>query len=684
MSNVSTYDEMLSYLSEATKHQYHFLYDIDNKYYLFSNSSLTFFKLNEQICKNISYPLKNVVHSNYISNVLSEINNIVLGSKKEVYMYFKLVNNTTNTYNATCRGKKINGNNGKYIAFTVTVHEEDTMYDDLTNLPNFNKFFINIDELNTVNKGYSSIAFDIKGYSNINFKYGYEFGNKLLYNLSNEVNKIVSSYGILHRIEGTMFVLLSPQVLSSTELKKIHSDIRLLLSRFSMDGYILNIEIYSGAVVTNIVNEPQLFLSAIVSAVEKSKDNESAQLTIFDDEKCKNTYQTLTLLDEVIASINSNYNGFYLVYQPFVSTLSGDIIGAEALLRFKNDTYGEVSPYIFIEYIENHTCFYELGLWIIRQALTDAKNIMKYKPNFFININLSYSQLEREEFKYDVINIIEELDFPYDKVQFEITERCKSLDLKYLYNLLEFFRNYNIKIALDDFGTGTSSLSLICELPIDCVKIDKSFILNIINNKSNQIIVEAVIQCARSLNINVCLEGVENDEITKFVSRYNANYYQGYNFSIPVVIEEFMDILFKNWNIYEFKLLSGESSDIFDINNVLSMMPGGFYIYSKYHNEKIITANQALLDIYECKTSQEFIELTGLSFKGLVHPDDYERVTEEIYNQINNNNQYDRVIYRIITKTGKIKVVYDYGHLVTIDGENDLFYVFIAEQNKKF
>ena len=114
------------------------------------------------------------------------------------------------------------------------------------------------------------------------------------------------------------------------------------------------------------------------------------------------------------------------------------------------------------------------------------------------------------------------------------------------------------------------------------------------------------------------------------------------------------------------------------------MMPGGFFIYSKYHSEKIITANQALLDIYECSNTQEFIELTGLSFKGLVHPDDYERVTNEIYSQINTNNKYDRVKYRIITKTGKEKVVYDYGHLVSIDGDNDLFYVFIAEQTKEF
>jgi PAS domain-containing protein len=111
------------------------------------------------------------------------------------------------------------------------------------------------------------------------------------------------------------------------------------------------------------------------------------------------------------------------------------------------------------------------------------------------------------------------------------------------------------------------------------------------------------------------------------------------------------------------------------------MMPGGFFSYVNDESERIILANEALLDIFECSNMDEFKDLTSNSFKGLVHKDDYERVENEINNQIlNSSKKYDRVKYRIITKTGKVKTVVDYGHLVEKEFNDDIFYVFIVEE----
>ena len=110
------------------------------------------------------------------------------------------------------------------------------------------------------------------------------------------------------------------------------------------------------------------------------------------------------------------------------------------------------------------------------------------------------------------------------------------------------------------------------------------------------------------------------------------------------------------------------------------MMPGGFFIYLDNETEKIICINEEMLNLFECDTREEFLELTNASFKGIVHPDDYERVEQSIYRQIDeSDDKMDYVSYRIITKNGKIKHVHDYGHLVHNDVDDDLFYVFINE-----
>ena len=206
-----------------------------------------------------------------------------------------------------------------------------------------------------------------------------------------------------------------------------------------------------------------------------------------------------------------------MCYQPFVSTITGKIIGAEALLRWRSPIYGEVSPGRFVPYLESHPCFYDLSIWVLRRAVQDIKEIVKDNPDFFINVNISYKQLERPEFTQEVTNIITELEFPAKNLQLEITERCRNLDLIYLKKQLTYFREQGIKIALDDYGTGNSTINFLCELPLTSVKVDQTFILNILSKGSNQVVVDSTVQCAKRLGLNVCLEGIETQEIKDYI-----------------------------------------------------------------------------------------------------------------------------------------------------------------------
>ena len=265
-----------------------------------------------------------------------------------------------------------------------------------------------------------------------------------------------------------------------------------------------------------------------------------------------------------------------MCYQPFVSTVTGKIIGAEALIRWRHPEYGEVSPGRFVPHLESHACFYDLSIWILRRAVQDIKEIIKNYPTFFVNVNMSYSQLERPEFVQEVINIINEFDFPAKNLQLELTERCRNLDIKYLKDQLAFLRQHDIKIALDDYGTGNSTINMLCELPITGVKIDQTFILNILNKGSNRVVVDSSVECAKRLGLTVCLEGVETKEIKDFIGKYSANYHQGYFYSRPIEFSKFRDIMNEIWPVSSVSLIKNTPTSELGVNNILSMMPGGF------------------------------------------------------------------------------------------------------------
>lgn len=171
-----------------------------------------------------------------------------------------------------------------------------------------------------------------------------------------------------------------------------------------------------------------------------------------------------------------------MFYQPIADTKTGKIRGMEALLRWELEPYGMVSPGVFMEWLEQDPCIFDLGNWILRTALTDVQKLRKETEGFFVNVNVAAAQLERREFRSAVMNILKETGAKPEELCLELTERCRDLDIHFLRGEVEFFHSQGIKIALDDFGTGNSSLSLALELPFDELKVDMSFIRDIKQN----------------------------------------------------------------------------------------------------------------------------------------------------------------------------------------------------------
>ena len=353
--------------------------------------------------------------------------------------------------------------------------------------------------------------------------------------------------GTVYRMDGAKFALCLREA-TQESVRELHEVLRRLASEsLTVEGTPVSLSISGGAVfVKKFAGSDFPIISCAAYALDLSKRERHSELVFFDNELGRDTHRSIELLDALRQDIVNGCHGFYMVYQSLVRPEDGRILETEALLRWKSPAFGGVSPARFIPVLEKDACFFTLGNWTLRQALTEARPVVDRDSHFFLNVNIAYTQIERRSFRDSLMNTLRETGYPPQNLCLELTERCRSMDMEYLRAELQFFRSRGIRVALDGFGTGLFSMSLICDLPGDGLKIEQSFILHILEDKNAQMVVEATIGLARKLGINVCLEGVGNQQLRDFVLRYPADYHQGFYYAHPQPIGIFLRYLEEN------------------------------------------------------------------------------------------------------------------------------------------
>lgn len=238
---------------------------------------------------------------------------------------------------------------------------------------------------------------------------------------------------------------------------------------------------------------------------------------------------------------------FQVYYQPQISVQTGQIIGAEALIRCFHPNQGLLSPARFIPIAEETGLIVPVGEWVAKTACqqTKAWQAQGY-PNFRIAVNLSSRQFNQPNLEQMLTRLLEETGIAPECLELEITESCVMEDLKSAIFTLTALRDKGIHVALDDFGTGYSSLSYLKKIPLNTLKIDRSFIQNIQDDPQNSEIVKNIIQMAHGLSLRVIAEGIETEAELNFLCRNECDEVQGYLFSRPIPTQDFGSFL-KNW-----------------------------------------------------------------------------------------------------------------------------------------
>ncbi len=537
-------DSLFKAFSVVAEGTYVYLCDMKYDFSRWTKSAVDTFGLPSEYMYGAGDIWENCIHPEDRDAYHKGIDDIFSGNAAAHDMQYR-ARRTTGEYDVcTCRGVVIRDPSGNpdYFAGTIRNHGVQGHIDTLTGLRNQYGFFEDMDIAIRRHSEINVVLLGLSRFSEINEVYGYHFGNRVLQLFGRKIFEFAGNTGHTYRIDGTKFAVISNSV-SVQEMKEIYRKAQAFFrSDFTVGDKRIMLDLNCGCLsVDHFDIDSQTAYACLNFAYTESKVRHQGDFVEFYNDLNSNNRQRIEKLHAIRDSIMHGYKGFYLLYQPVVDAKSEKLIGAEALLRWKNDIYGVVPPDQFIPLLESDPLFPELGEWILREALLAAKQILKNNPDFVINVNLSYTQLEKPDFTDMVIRELKEAAYPPEHLCLEVTERCRLLDLQLLKNVLTSLKGRGVLIALDDFGTGFSSVGLVKELPFDIIKIDRSFVNRIEEDDMERELIRHFSSLASTFGAKVCVEGIETEGMRDILQKFRVESFQGYYYAKPLPLEDFLD-----------------------------------------------------------------------------------------------------------------------------------------------
>lgn len=429
----------------------------------------------------------------------------------------------------------------------VTENKAFEGYDRLTKIPNRSFFYQKLKNSIKMNKIHNKkgalIYIDIDNFKILNDNLGHHFGDMILKLFSQSVTTLLGKYGELSRLWGDEFVIL---IYEFNDIKEINGICNKIYEYIKKPVEIMDNQIYiTASLGVTVFPDDSSDLDELLRfcdfAMYKSKHNGKNMYTFFDKQISDAYFRKILIESELKNSIINNE--LYIFYQPQVDTLSNEVVGVEALLRWNNNELGNVSPGEFIPIAENIGYITQIGNWVLDKALKAACTWKEKGYNFnTIAVNISPLQIKSSDFKDNILNTCAKYNIPPSLLEIEITERTLMEICEDKIEVLNQLIESGVNIAIDDFGTGYSSLSYLITLPVNTLKIDKSFIDNIKNDK-NKAVIKSIVHLSKSLKYKIITEGVETKEQMNLLTNLGCNIIQGYYFSKPLPENEFEDLL---------------------------------------------------------------------------------------------------------------------------------------------
>jgi diguanylate cyclase (GGDEF)-like protein/PAS domain S-box-containing protein len=418
-------------------------------------------------------------------------------------------------------------------------------HDPLTELPNRRLFQEVLDHTISHSRGgpqmVGVLVFDLDRFKQINDSLGHPIGDTLLQEVAKRLQHSLRRGDMLARLGGDQFALLVEAVHDAQQLGKIAR--QLLDALASRPVAIQGHEFYTTASVGIALwpddgKDVQKLIRNAESAMYQAKEQGRNTYHYYSAELTASSFERLLMETHLRQAVDRNE--LVLHYQPQVLLESGAIVGAEALIRWQHPELGPISPGKFIPVAEESGLIVPIGAWVLRTACRQAKQWRDAGlPLQSISVNIAGPQFERAEFVGTVRQALDETGLEPEMLELEITETFISRRIDHALAVLEELRRLGVKLAIDDFGTGYSSMMYLKRLPIDKLKIDRSFIHGLPDDQEDVAIAKAIIALGKSMDFIVIAEGIETPEQQAFLLREACDQGQGFLHSRPIPAEDF-------------------------------------------------------------------------------------------------------------------------------------------------
>ena len=442
-----------------------------------------------------------------------------------------------------CRGRLILDARGKPALFAgfITNLGKKSKVDPLTGL--FNKFefedHVRRRLASSPDKPLSLMIIGIDDLRHINDRYDRAFGDEVIRFVANRIQSAVPEDARVYRLDGDEFA-----VVVNDEEEMLRSVYAVLSGSFQRQHEHEGKKFYctlSGG-CARYLHDAQTYEDLVKYAnyaLEYAKGHGKKRCVSFSRSILADRTRTLELMEQLRDSVENGFAGFSLCYQPQVDALSGRVVGAEALARWRSESFGDLPPLEFIPLLEESGLIVPVGTWVLREAAARCKQWRAFDPTFAMSVNLSYRQLDEEDLVSVVDEVLRAEDLPADGLVVEMTESRFAEDGDQVRVVFDRLRGLGVRVAMDDFGTGYSSLGVLKSSPADIVKIDRAFIRDIQTSSFDATFIRFVVELCHDVGIRVCLEGVETNDEYDAVGAMGLDYIQGFLFGRPLPPEEF-------------------------------------------------------------------------------------------------------------------------------------------------
>lgn len=418
--------------------------------------------------------------------------------------------------------------------------EYRALHDGLTSLPNrvllIDHIQHDISLARRENNELGLMVIDLDHFKEINDTLGHMVGDQLLIEVGNRFRSSVREMDTVARLGGDEFAILMP----TTDMESMQGVAQKILGTLEKSIIVNNMQLFISASIGITMfpmhgEDAKTLMQHADVAMYIAKQNQSG-FAVYNPAEDQHSIRRLALLNDLRSAIEKNE--FTLQFQPIVSIEDGSVLACEALLRWHTRNHGEVAPELVVDLAEQSGLIGVLTEWIVNEALLQTKKWLDKDLQIHISVNLSMYNLREENFCERISSALEKHQVPSNFLTLEITESAMMFNPRQVIKVLNDLDSMGIRLAIDDFGTGFSSLAYLKQLPVDEIKIDKSFIMDLANDSNDQAIVRATLNLAENLGLSVVAEGIEDKESLRILSEMGCRMAQGYHFARPLSANE--------------------------------------------------------------------------------------------------------------------------------------------------